>query len=98
LRGRTRKIAVYAFSLKYQLRGTVPHPYYTFQIYIYTEIEGNGNAFGGAARRIIPRPRTLYGYKEARRRERGGGGRRSILRLVYAYTLPWRTSLKHSII
>jgi hypothetical protein len=32
--------------------------------YIYTEIEGTGEAFGGAAGRIIPRPRTPRSYKE----------------------------------
>jgi hypothetical protein len=44
--------------------------------------------------RIIPRPRTLYRYKEVRgRREEG----RSYA-FVYAYTPPWRTVLKHSVI
>jgi len=30
----------------------------------HTEIEGTGEAFSGAAGRIIPRPRTLRGYEE----------------------------------
>jgi hypothetical protein len=41
--------------------------------YIYTEIEGTGEAFGGAAGRIIPRPRTPRSYKEGMEGEGGRG-------------------------
>jgi hypothetical protein len=52
--------------------------------HIYTKIEGTGEAFGGAARRIIRRPRMLkvVNVRWRRRRARLGGlgeGRRSIL-------------------
>lgn len=41
----------------------------------YTEMEGIGNAFGGVAKRIILRSRTLYGYRregEGKEKEKGG--------------------------
>ena len=50
-----------------------PCPFASLPNIIYTEIEGTGEMFGGAAGRIIWCPRTLYEscYKE-REEDKGG--------------------------
>lgn len=52
----------------------------------YTEMEGIGNAFGGVAKRIILRSRTLYGYRrEGEGKEKGKGVLREEVDIAPSY-------------
>jgi hypothetical protein len=76
-----------------------PCPPRVLRIYTHTEMEGTGDAFGGAAGRIIRRPTMLRGQEEGEE-DKGGlwvGGRGRYYTFVRAYTLPYVTNSFSSI-